>query len=219
MYGCQVCKQFARLTLKEIIRHIRDMHRHFSSPVRCGIHNCTSTATSYESLCQHLYKKHRNELIPEDCNNNYPTSTETVHDEIHNHDHHQDDRNHDVAIAEVNDNPHNISQSTTETAKFILKIRDGKGLTQTITDGILRDMQAVVECTTDNLKAKVITALYSLNKLSNSEIDTIQGLFSSEKMIFTDLDSQYKQEIFFQDHFNYVVAIQCSLVNQTTFFG
>ena len=80
-------------------------------------------------------------------------------------------------------------------------------------------MQAVVECTTDNLKAKVITALYSLNKLLNSEIDTIQGLFSSEKMIFTDLDSQYKQEIFFQDHFNYVVAIQCSLVNQTTFFG
>ena len=125
MYECQVCKQFARLTLKEIIRHIRDMHHHFSSPVRCGIHNCTSTATSYDSLRQHLYKKHRNKLIPEDCNNNYPTSTETVHD----HDHHQDDgqrdqddHNHDVAIAEVNDNPHNISQSTTETAKFILKI-------------------------------------------------------------------------------------------------
>ena len=182
MYECQVCKQFARLTLKEIIRHIRDMHRHFSSPVRCGVHNCTSTATSYESLLQHMYKKHRNELIPEDYNNN-PTSTETVHDcdqdvshddsgqrdhdsGQRDHDDHDHDitshRDVDISIAEINDNPHNMSQSTTETAKFIIKIRDGKGLRQTVTDGILRDMQAVVECTTDNLKAKVITALYSL---------------------------------------------------------
>ena len=148
MYECQVCKQFARLTLKEIIRHIRDMHRHFSSPVRCGIQNCTSTATSYESLRQHLYKKHRNELIPEYCNNNYPTLTETLHDEVHDcsYPHHYDGQrdqyldhqyDNDGAIAEVNDNPNNISQSTAETAKFILKIRDGKGLTQTVTDGIL----------------------------------------------------------------------------------
>ena len=92
------------------------------------------------------------------------------------HDRDRDVANHgdvDISIAEVNDNPHNMSQSTTETAKFILKIRDGKGLTQTVTDGILRDMQAMVECTTDNLKAKVIIALYSLNKLSSSEIDNI----------------------------------------------
>ena len=116
------------------------------------------------------------------------------------------DRDGDISIAEVDDNPHNMSQSTTETAKFILKIRDGKGLTQTVTDGILRDM---VECTTDNLKAKVIKALYSLNKLSSSEIDSIKGLFSSEKMMFTDLESQYKQENFFQDHFNYVVQCVC----------
>ena len=229
MYECQVCKQFARLTLKEIIRHIRDMHRHFSSPVRCGIHNCPSTATSYESLRQHMYKKHRNELIPdhEDYNSNYPTSTETaaVHDRGHDVSHdgqrdddHDHDRDGDVAndvdisIAEVNDNPHNMSQSTIETAKFILKIRDGKGLTQTVTGGILRDMQTVVECTTDNLKAKVIKALNSLNKLSSSEIDNIKGLFSPEKMIFTDLDTQYKQENFFQDHFNYVVRCVCAYV-------
>ena len=129
MYECQVCKQFARLTLKEIIRHIRDMHRHFLLQlVRCGVHNCPSTATSYESLHQHMYKKHRNELIPdhEDYNNNYsPTSTKTVHDRGHDVSHdgqHHDDHDRDVAnnvdisIAEVNDNPRNMSQSTIETA-------------------------------------------------------------------------------------------------------
>ena len=98
-----------------------------------------------ESLHQHMYKKHRNELIPEDYNSNYLMSTETVHGHDHDvshdagqrddddHDHDRDIANHgdvDISIAEVNDNPHNMSQSTTETAKFILKIRDGKGLTQ-----------------------------------------------------------------------------------------
>ena len=66
MYYCQICKQYAWVSLKEIIRHIRDMHRHFTTPVRCGVAGCPSTATSYESLRQHTYKKHRNELIPED---------------------------------------------------------------------------------------------------------------------------------------------------------
>ena len=137
-----------------------------------------------------------------------PVSHDGQRDDDHDHD--RDVANDvDISIAEVNDNPHNMSQSTIETAKFILKIRDGKGLTQTVTGEILRDMQTVVECTTDNLKAKVIKALNSLNKLSSSEIDNIKGLFSPEKMIFTDLDTQYKQENFFQDHFNYVVRCVC----------
>ena len=73
MYSCQICKQYARVSLKEIIRHIRDTHRHFSTPVRCGVEGCPSTATSYESLRQHTYKKHRNELIPGDHSNTVPT--------------------------------------------------------------------------------------------------------------------------------------------------
>lgn len=105
---------------KEIIRHIRDMHCHFSSPVRCGVENCPSTATSYESLRQHMYKKHRNELIPEDYNN--PTSTK-AHDISDEHDRHDHDPNVadevDTSIPGINDN---MSQSTIETAKFILKI-------------------------------------------------------------------------------------------------
>ena len=64
MYFCQLCNQYARLSLKEILRHMRDVHRSFSSPVICGVNGCPSTASSYESLRQHMYKKHRDELIP-----------------------------------------------------------------------------------------------------------------------------------------------------------
>ena len=65
MYECQICKQYARKSLKEIVRHIREVHRSFSTPVSCGVDDCTSSASSYESLRQHLYKKHRSALIPE----------------------------------------------------------------------------------------------------------------------------------------------------------
>ena len=44
------------MTLKEILHHIRDAHRHFTTPVRCGINDCPSTASTYDSLMQHLYK-------------------------------------------------------------------------------------------------------------------------------------------------------------------
>ena len=66
MYLCQICKQYARVSLKEIISHIRDMRCHFSTPVICGVEGCPSTATSYDSLRQYTYKKHRSKLIPEE---------------------------------------------------------------------------------------------------------------------------------------------------------
>lgn len=44
------------------MRHIREVHRYFDGPVRCGIDGCPSTATTYESLRQHIYKKHKEAL-------------------------------------------------------------------------------------------------------------------------------------------------------------
>ena len=51
------------MTLKEILRHIRDVHRHFTTPVRCGINDYLSTARTYDNLRQHLYKKHGSDLV------------------------------------------------------------------------------------------------------------------------------------------------------------
>ena len=48
------------------------------------------------------------------------------------------------------------TQSTLEAAKFILKLRDGKRLPQTVTDGILKDIQVVIDSTNDSLKRKLL---------------------------------------------------------------
>ena len=194
MYLCQICKQYARVSLKEIIRHIRDMHRHFSTPVRCGVEGCTSTATSYDSLRQHTYKKHRSKLIPEELD--HINSVTSFEEEACNVEPESlactstftGEESHDVALAS-SDSSTATTQSMLEAARFILKLRDGKGLPQTVTDSIIKDIQAVIDSTTDNLKNKVVQYLVDVNKLSHSEITQIQEMFSSENAIFDGLES------------------------------
>ena len=205
MYSCQICKQYARVSLKEIIRHIRDTHRHFSTPVRCGVEGCPSTATSYESLRQHTYKKHRNELIPGDHSNTVPT----YQDEFCNAGDSEasafaEEGSH-IPAGSCSTSSTATKQSQLEAARLILKVRDGNGLPQTVTDSILEDIQVVIDSTNDDLKKKVTEYLLHVHKLSHSEIAPIQEIFDSEKAIFDGLDSVRKQILYFQEHFNYVV--------------
>ena len=54
--------KYARKTLSDILRHIRDVHPHFKGPLRCEADNCPSTLRTYKSLRQHMYEKHKSEL-------------------------------------------------------------------------------------------------------------------------------------------------------------
>ena len=231
MYFCQLCNQYARLSLKEILRHVRDVHRSFSSPVICGVNGCPSIASSYESLRQHMYKKHRDELIPN------TTETENVDrqpgqgdlDDL-SIDHFRDastrERSTDEgvvvspAVATISiilvpssgagseTSCSKISESTAilEAAKYILKLRDEKGLTQVVTDSILDDIKTLINCTTERLEKKVMSCLVDTNKLSSSELAQIQSLFSSTEEIFQGINTEYKQEKFFEENFSYVVC-------------
>ena len=159
MYHCQICEQYARVSLKEIIHHIRDMHHHFTTPVRCGVNGCPSTATSYDSLHQHTYKKHRNEVIPEDHSNSVPITSFQGSDEPES----------SVLTEEGSHIPASSTPSTAatksaslEAARFILKLRDGKGLPHTVTDSILTDIQVMIDSTNDNLKGKLLNTYWML---------------------------------------------------------
>ena len=227
MYFCQICNQYARLSLKEILRHMRDVHRSFSSPVTCGVNDCPSTASSYESLRQHMYKKHRDELIP----NTSTTETENVDQGQGDRDDlsidHFTNGNTDDGVAISSAVASNalvpssgassgtscsnckISESTAavlEAAKYILKLRDGKGLTQVVTDSILGDIQTLINCTIESLEKKVMSSLVDANKLSSSELAQIRSLFSSTEEIFKGINTEYKQETFFEENFSYVVC-------------
>ena len=224
MYFCQLCNQYARLSLKEILRHVRDVHRSFSSSVVCGVNDCPSTASSYESLRQHMYKKHRDELFPN------TTKTENVDGQGYgdrgdlsiNIDHFTDvstDESVEISPEFANSlvppggagseaSCSKISESTAvlEAAKYILKLRDGKGLTQVVTDTILGDIQTLINYTTESLEKKVMSSLVDTNKLSSNELAQIQSLFSSSEEMFEGINTEYKQETFFKENFSYVVC-------------
>ena len=210
MYESQICKQYARKSLKEIIRHIREVHRSFSTPVSCGVDDCTSTASSYESLRQHLYKKHRSALIPEarsevntevELEVTFP-STEEVLELPRGSESSSSDAHH--LVVEPTCRP---SSYKLEAAKYILRVGDGKGLTQVVTDGIMRDIDTLINCGTDSLERKLTAKLAEIPQLSSSEIASIQAIFSPVRSIFDGLDTVYKQEAFFAEIFNYVVAM------------
>lgn len=132
MYSCQICNHYSRLTLKEILRHVRDVHRIFSFPVTCGVNGCPSTASSYDSLRQHMYKKHRDELILNSA------EIESIVESNDDHDAGNDPQIESVAnspavttdVYSLSSPESSYSTSVIEAAKYILKVRDGKGLTQ-----------------------------------------------------------------------------------------
>jgi len=203
MYECQICKQYARKSLKEILHHIRDVHRSFSTPVSCGVNDCPSTASSYESLRQHLYKKHRDALFPE---NTAEGAVAHEVDDIPNIDEYCLQLDGNDLDAETACRP---SSCKTEAAKYILRVRDGKGLTQVVTDGIMRDVDTLIDCVTENLERKIIAKLAEMPQLSSREIADIQAIFSVNSSIFDGLDTVCKQEAFFAENFNYVVRHTC----------
>ena len=51
-----------------------------------------------------------------------------------------------------------------------------------VTDSIIKDIQAMIDSTTDNLKNQVVKYLVDVNKLSHNEITQIQEIFPQKRL-------------------------------------
>ena len=208
MYECQICGQYARRTLSEIMRHIREVHRHFDGPVRCGIDGCPATPATYDGLRQHIYKKHRDTLIPPFQNepDSYDNSLYDPRGDSDSNDTNAEAVATEDEILDPPIEPTRVPKQTLEAARFILKIRDGKRLTQTTTDGIIKDIQCMLDHTISDVKINVTKALGE--NLTDDLKQKLQEVFSAadSKYLFDGLETRYKQENFIQEHFQYVVS-------------
>ena len=216
MYECFICHTYARSTLAGVMRHIRQVHKHFSGAVRCGIGGCPTTATSYESLRQHLYKKHREVLHTtnsgiedeEVVDNPFDTSTESQIDSD------------STSMNEVSTALHSMSSPNKkrkqEAAKFILKIRDGKNLPQTVVDDIVTDTQLLLDESRQGIQTAVISAL-SQSGVATDVLTTIKNVLDGiSHLSFQGLETAYKQDQFIQSHFDqFVVSRNKTVINRT----
>lgn len=85
---------------------------------------------------------------------------------------------------------------------------EAEGLIQVVTDSILRDLQIVVEGSCEGVEEQLISKLKSFKKLSEGELKEVKEIFLSvkESIKCKELVTQYKQDVFFQHNFNYVVS-------------
>ena len=201
MYHCLICHEHARKTLPEILRHIREVHPHFQDTVSCGINGCPSTASSYEALRRHMYRYHKNLL---NCSSALIPTEENYHEsqlEVEGTDSIECEDN-----SAVSEDP--ISTRITA-AKFILKTRDGKGLTQVATDGIIADTKLMIQSSLQYAETKVLEMIDRIGvALTEPQCQELKVIFADENVLnpFLGLDTEYQQEKFIKEHFNYVVS-------------
>lgn len=189
-----------------VLRHIKEVHPFFQTTVVCGLEGCVATPSSFQALRTHLYRKHRDLLEvqdhqtedvatpTEDEDQNVPTDQELEQEEI----------------ANEPPSPH-APKSTILGAEFIMKVRDGKGLTQVATDGIVQDTKIVLQNTLDSVREKLLEKLGNLpHSLTEDQLEDLMSVFSdgSVQDPFRGLESVYKQDKFIYEHFNYVVGIE-----------
>ena len=185
MYECCICNQHGRRTLSGILRHI-------------GVNGCPRTSSSYEGLRQHMYRYHRDVL-------NVPaTVPEASSSQQEQEEEEEDGYTVEDMQIEPDFNP-SYESTTAIAAKYILKTRDGRKLTQLCTDGIIQDSKIFVQNTVDILKKKLISAIEG-SGATDTTIAEVHSILDDETLRnpFAHLDTQYKQE---KENFNYVVSI------------
>ena len=204
MYECCVCHQHARTTLSAVLRHIREVHPYFANAITCGLNGCAATPSSFEALKKHIYRYHRELLnIPDDDSNTPSAPNPTVDENCEEEgslEHHDADDSAEASLS--------TPSSAMLGAKFILKTRDGKGLTQTDTDGIVHDVKVVLQNTVESLEQSVLQKVNELQVITEDNIEELKAIFSDERVLnpFKDLETSHKQEKFIQENFNYVVS-------------
>ena len=89
-------------------------------------------------------------------------------------------------------------------AQFIMKTRDGKRLTQVAVDGIIFDTKVVLDTTLNNVEKKVLENV----TMTDEQKKKLKTIFSDESITnpFQGLETQYKQQSFIEEHFNFVVT-------------
>ena len=86
-----------------------------------------------------------------------------------------------------------------------MKTRDGKRLTQVAVDGIISDTKVVVDATLRYVERNVLKKV----TLTAEQQEELKSVFSDESITnpFQGLETQYKQQSFIQENFNFVVII------------
>lgn len=148
MYVCTICNLFARKTFSAVLRHI-GTHRFDSGLfIKCGINSCPENYKNFESFRSHVYRKHREVLIPP--SNGVPGSEAANSSSFQ---HNIPEREDSVVTDEDEVEDWNYDDHRKRlAAKFLLKTREDRKVTQLALTAIVEDIQGLWRDNMEHLK-------------------------------------------------------------------
>ena len=208
---CFFCQSFKGTTFAAVVRHIGSVHSHepgFS--ISCGIKDCPRRSTrpynNFASYKKHLYRHHPDVL------------NQTIHPAVAENDETQnaDPELHPINpcddISDPSEHGNGLQESHSEQLKrsaalFILKTAEVRKLTLTAVNGVLEDVQELVERAVHGTHTKVCSVLHKAG-ISASDVPELHDLFTDENLLnpFMGLQTEHLQVKYFKEKFGYIVS-------------
>ena len=163
---------------------------------------------SFGALNSHMYRHHRDALSLSEPGTSEPTSSlDLVSESVQRievqdgGDYPASELDFDVSYLLDTDSFEQQKQS----AGFLLKLREVRQLSQVATQDVIEGSLLMFNRTISRTKAVVKDALHR-NGINYSEVEGLDSALSSISPLYENLETIYKQDVFFRDHFDFLVS-------------
>lgn len=201
VHCCPIC-EFTTSTLAQWFSHLRSAHS--SDPsflVTCGIDGCKNTYSKFSSLNTHVYRHHKHRMCGSTNSGQSQNDSSMLQP-----DYQEQVPMEDTAIMEHENETRVEANSETDvrknSARFLLQLREGKGLSQVAVDTVVEGCQELIGECLHNLQMEI------KGKIEDSEqLNVIDGAFQHCTRPFDGLGNKYQQEKFYVQEFDMIVSI------------
>lgn len=195
-FSCQYClDDFSAPSEPLLLSHIRLVHSHepgFS--IQCTVNGCCRTFKNFRTFQNHRSQKHhvsppndveRHEELEEELDLSSSTA--------------------DIDLANNEESSIETSDIQSYAVRWILKTRETRGLSRAAMDGIVDDVQELVEHVTHSLRDKTNHVLQSKN-LDEQTLSAVNNVFKSPiTEPFDGVSSFHQQLQYCRRHLDFVV--------------
>ena len=220
MEQCPLCGFFSP-SFQLLVSHLRLVHSTDSAfRVSCNIGECSQEFRSFSAFNSHVYRWHRAAVgleheIAEDtfasCNSPSPASHQDIISaanlSMSDFDEYSDQ---DLDEKNVHQRAFDDASYRKINAEFIMKLSEGRQLSQAALDDVIKGCRAICEQTLGTVKEIVSVALSDIG----IAVPGLTDMLATIPDPFDGLESQYMREKFYKQHFNYVVSLfDCTCVD------
>ena len=207
---CFFCQSFKGTTFAAVVRHIGSVHIHepgFS--ISCGVEGCPQRSTrpyeNFASYKKHLYRHHPEIFNVQSGSPEHGSGGEQCPSQISDPINDDSDSELDTDTHTPRESLRDKEQFKRSAALFILKTAEVRKLTLTAVNGILEDVQQLVERAVVSTEMKVCALLRNAG-VDPSQLPELHQVFTDEQVLnpFLGIQTEHMQVKYFRENFGFV---------------